>query len=435
MTNTSTRESIRRRADTRLSSMAGSKRTGTIVVGAGQAGLALSLYLSRAGHSHLLIERGRIGERWRSERWDSLSLLTPAWLSLLPDQTPPADLDSFPSVPEFVSGLEKYAASFDAPVLEGTTVLSVQGDAAGYRVRTSRGTWTADNVVVATGDSADPLLPGVASGVPDGVVSLHSSGYRSPDRLAPGGVLVVGAGPSGQQLALELARAGRDVTIAVGRHARLPRRYRGRDIWHWLVALGHVSQPRDEIDDLKAARRSPSLPLSGANGGEQLDLAVLHRAGVRVAGRVLGFDGGDVLLGDELASGMADADARMQRILRAIDGLVERSGIDAPADSLERFDLPSPVPSLDLRRERVTTVIWATGYRRSYPWLQIPVLDRGGEIVQREGVTPVPGLFTLGLKFQRTRSSHTISGVGADAELIARRIQARTALGLERAAA
>ena len=414
--------------------MTRSKRTSTVIVGAGQAGLALSRFLSDAGHSHVLFDRGRIGERWRSERWDSLSLLTPAWLSLLPEQAAPADLDRFPAVPEFVAGLEEYASSFDAPVLQRTSVLSVEGGSAGFRVTTNRGIWTADNVVVATGDSADPLVPGVSAGVPNGVESLHSSRYRAADRLAPGGVLVVGAGPSGQQLALELARSGRDVTIAVGRHARMPRRYRGRDIWHWLVALGHVSQPREEIDDLEAVKRSPSLPLSGANGGEQLDLAVLHRAGVRVAGRVLGFTGGEVRLGDDLARETAVAEARMRRILGTIDDLVQRSGIGAPAEEIEQLELPSSVPSFDLRGAGVTTVIWATGYRRSYPWLTIPVLDESGEIVHREGVTAAPGLYTLGLKLQRTRTSHTISGVGADAKIIAHRILARGAGELELAA-
>ena len=410
------------------------KRTNTVIVGAGQAGLALSRFLTVAGQRHVLFDRGRIGERWRTERWDSLSLLTPAWLSLLPEQARPRDPDRFLAVPEFVERLEDYAASFDAPVLEGTTVLSVEGGSAGFLVTTDQGTWTADNVVVATGDSADPLVPGVSAGVPDDVASLHSSSYRSADRLAPGGVLVVGAGPSGQQLALELARSGRDVAIAIGRHARMPRRYRGRDIWHWLVALGHVSQPREEIADLEAVRRSPSLPLSGNNGGEQLDLAVLHRAGVRVVGRVLGFAGSDVLLGDGLGSETAAADVRMRRILRTIDDLVERSGIDAPAEEVEEFELPAAVKSLDLRDEGVTTVIWATGYRRSYPWLRVPVLDESGEIVHHAGVTAAPGLYTLGLKLQRTRTSHTIGGVGADAAVIAHRILARGAGDLELAA-
>jgi putative flavoprotein involved in K+ transport len=407
--------------------MTGTRHTGTVVVGAGQAGLALSRFLGDAGHPHVLLDRGRIGERWRSERWDSLALLTPAWLSRLPGQAAHGDADAFLAVPEFVAGLESYASSFDAPVLEGTRVLAVEGGPAGFRVTTDRGDWAAGNVVVATGDSADPLLPAAAADVPRDVRSLHSSGYRSPDHLAPGGVLVVGAGPSGQQLALELARAGREVTIAVGRHARMPRRYRGRDIWHWLVALGHVSQRREEIADLDAVRRNPSLPLSGTNGGEQLDLGILDRAGVRVAGRVLGFSGRHALLGDDLESEVSAAAVGMQRILGRIDEFVERSGIDAPAEEISQLELPPAPSSLDLRRAGVTTVIWATGYRRSYPWLRVPVLDENGEIVQRSGVTAASGLYTLGLKLQRTRSSHTISGVGADAEVLAQRIVASRA--------
>ncbi len=415
--------------------MTRTRHTETVVVGAGQAGLALSRFLGDAGHSHVLLDRGRIGERWRSERWDSLALLTPTWLSRLPGQTTPHDGDAFLAVPEFVAGLEDYASSFDAPVLEGTSVLSVEGSPTGFRVTTDRGDWTAGSVVVATGDSADPRLPAASGAVPSGVRSLHSSGYRSPDLLAPGGVLVVGAGPSGQQLALELARAGREVTIAVGRHARMPRRYRDRDIWHWLFALGHVSQRREEIADLDAVKRSPSLPLSGSNGGEQLDLGVLHRAGVRITGRVLGFSGRHALFGESLESEVSTAEKRMRRILGRIDDFVERKAIDAPAEEIQELELPPTTGSLDLRTAGVTTVIWATGYRRSYPWLRVPVLDGNGEIVQRSGVTAARGLYTLGLKLQQTRSSHTIHGVGADAEALARQIACGRVAQVERRAA
>jgi putative flavoprotein involved in K+ transport len=410
-------------------------RTDTVVIGAGQAGLALSRFLAGAGRHHVVLERGRIGERWRSERWESLSLLTPNWRNLLPGQAPHPDPHGFLAVPDFVEGLERYADAFLAPVVEGVTVLSVEGAPAGYRVTTDRGVWRARSVVVATGDSADPAVPAVAAETPTGVASIHASRYRSPEALAPGGVLVVGAGPTGQQLALEVARAGRRVTIAVGRHARMPRRYRGRDIWCWLQALGQLDESRDDVPDLEVAKRAPSLPLSGNRGGEQLDLSVLHAAGVDVVGRLRGFVGRHALFGGELLHEVDEAERRLRRVLAAVDDHVRTTGIEAPEDEIPAFGLPAAPASLDLRAAGVTNVVWATGYRRSYPWLHVPVLDGRGEIVQRAGVTRAPGLYTLGLKFQRTRASHTIGGVGADAELLARLIARENAAGRELLAA
>jgi putative flavoprotein involved in K+ transport len=400
--------------------------TDTVVVGAGQAGLALSRFLAAEGHRHVVLERGRIGERWLSERWPSLSLLTPNWLNVLPGMEHHADPDGFLPVSDFVDSLERYASSFDAPVVEGVTVLGVETDPRGFRVDTDRGAWTARQVVLASGDCDLGLVPTAAAGVPAGVTSLHASRYRAPDQLAAGGVLVVGAGPSGQQLALELARAGRDVTIAVGRHARMPRRYRGRDIWSWLSAMGDLDVTTDDVHSLEAAKRAPSTVLSGARGGEQLDLGVLTRAGVAVAGRLRGFAGRHALFADGLGDDMADAERRMHRILGRIDQHVDATTARAEAaDRLSPIELPRAPETLDLA-SGVSTVLWATGYRRAYPWLHIPVLDDRGEIVQRHGVTTVEGLYTLGLKFQRRRGSHFIGGVGADAEVLARRIASRS---------
>jgi putative flavoprotein involved in K+ transport len=398
--------------------------TETVIVGGGQAGLSLSRELTNAGRRHVVLERGRVGERWRSERWESLTLLTPAWASTLPGQAVDGDPGSYATRDRFVARLEEYAASFDAPVTEEVAVVGVEQSARGFRVSTSSGAWSAQNVVVATGDCDVPLLPDAVRAVPPSVLSLPSTRYVAPDRLPDGGVLVVGAGPTGQQLALELARAGRSVTIAAGRHGRLPRRYRGRDVWRWIDELGDFDVTIDAVPDPVAARRAPSVTLSGMNGGEDLDLDVLQRAGVAVTGRLEGFSGARALFGGGLEADMADADRRMRRVLDRIDALA--GSASTSRETVPEIDVKAPFSELHLRAAGIRTVLWATGYRRSYPWLRVPVLDVRGEIVQRHGVTPVPGLFTLGLKFQRRRRSHFISGVGSDAAFVAERIADRT---------
>lgn len=396
--------------------MIGARRTQTLVIGAGQAGLALSRHLTAAGHPHVVLDRGRIGERWRSERWESLALLTPNWLNRLPGSPPHADAHGFLTREELVGYLDAYARSFAAPVREHVTVRSVERAGRRFRVQTDRRNWLAENVVIATGDADLPHLPPVAAAVPAGIERLHSSAYRSPERLPPGGVLVVGAGPSGQQLALELRRSGRHVVLAAGRHARLPRTYRGRDIFEWLEALGELDRTVDELPDPAAARRGQSVPLSGRGGGEPLDLAVLQAAGVTLAGRLRGFDGTSALFADDLQANVVEAEGRMRRILQRIDSV----GVDAPAPApLPAIVLPPPLPALDLRLAGVTTALFATGYRRAYPWLHVAALDGDGELDHRYGATRVPGLYSLGLRFQRTRKSHFIGGVGDDAAVVA----------------
>jgi putative flavoprotein involved in K+ transport len=398
------------------------RTTSTAIVGAGQAGLALSRHLTEAGHDHVLLERGRIGERWRSERWDSLVLLTPNRFNRLPGSPAHGDPDGFITREELVAYLGAYAGSFGAPVEEGVTVESVEQAGCGFRVATDRGDWRAANVVVATGGAAEPLVPREAASAPAGLVGLHASGYRSAAGLPDGGVLVVGAGASGQQLALELARAGRRVVLAVGRHARVPRRYRGRDIWDWLDAAGHLDDRIDEHPNPEAARRRPSLALSGANGGEELHLGRLSELGVVVVGRLRGFDGHRASFAPDLDASVAESDAGMRRVLARIDrhaGRVLGQPETPEGGPVPDLVLPPAPERVDLRAERIESVVWATGYRRSYPWLRVPALDEAGEIVHRRGVTAVPGLFVLGLRFQYTRKSHFVGGVGEDAAFLA----------------
>jgi putative flavoprotein involved in K+ transport len=393
----------------------------TIIIGAGQAGLALSRNLARAGHEHVLLERGRVGERWRSQRWDSLSLLTPNWLNGLPGSPAHRDPDGFLGRQGFVEYLDGYARSFAAPVLEGVNVLSLERARTAFRVETDGGRWWARNVVVATGYSDEPRVPRAAGSAPQAVLQLHSSWYRSPDALPPGGVLVVGAGPSGQQIAAELRRSGRSVVLAVGRHVRSVRRYRGRDIWAWLAETGDLDRTREEVPE-EAGADAPSLTLTGANGGEQLDLDVLRDLGVVVAGRLRGFSGPQAIFAGDLGENVAIAERRLRRLLERIDGHIEAASLEPqlPAADPIREVRPAPGPRVvDLQAARVSTVIWATGYRRSYPWLDAPVLGGDGEIAHSRGVTGVPGLYALGLRFQHKRKSHFIGGVGEDAAFLA----------------
>jgi putative flavoprotein involved in K+ transport len=386
-------------------------RTATVVIGAGQAGLALSRCLAGAGHDHVVLERGRIGERWRSERWPSLRLLTPNWLNVLPGAPAPADPDGFQPAREFADGLAAYACSFGAPVLERHAVRLVARTGDDYRVQSPHATWLARQVVVATGDCDRPRMPAAARDTPRWLHARHATSYTTPDDLPAGPVLVVGAGATGQQLALELARAGRRVVLAVGRHARMPRRYRGRDAFAWLDALGILDQRIEDVAEPRRARRPRGFALLA--GGE-LDLNVLRAAGVELAGRLAGFDGGVARFAGDLEASVADADARLGRLLDRIDA---HAGGPPPCPRFQPGPRGSGPASVDLRG--FGAVLWATGYRRAYPWLRVPVLDRHGELIHDRGTTPAHGLHVLGLPFQRHRSSHFIGGVGRDAAELA----------------
>jgi putative flavoprotein involved in K+ transport len=379
----------------------------TLVVGGGHAGLAMSRALTDAGREHVVLERGAVGERWRSERWDSLRLLTPNWMSRLPSwRYRGPDPDGFMTTGQLVAHLERYAASFHAPLLCGTSVLSVEPLGEGFRVSTDAGAWRARSVVVATGHSHRPVVPASAGGLAQGVLQLSPLTYRGPQSVADGGVLVVGASSSGTQIAAELCRAGRDVVLAVGRHTRLPRRYRGRDVLAWLELLGTFDRTVDELPpDL--ARSEPSLQLVA--GHADLDLAVLRDSGVELAGRFLGADGHAVTFADDLPSAVSDAGRRLGRVLARIDAVAG----EAPATPVRPLAVGAGTTRIDLRARGIGTVVWATGLRGSWPWLRLPVVS-GGRIEQHRGRTAVPGLHTVGQRFQHRRSSGLIDGVRHD---------------------
>jgi putative flavoprotein involved in K+ transport len=400
----------------------------TVVVGAGHAGLATSRLLTRAGRDHVVLERGRVAERWRSERWDSLRLLTPNWMLSLPgSRYGGPDPDGFAPGSRFVEMLEEYAASFAAPVVDGTTVEEVRASGRGtsrYLVTTDAGTWHTRHLVVATGPHGVPVLPPGLDRAELGSATLVTSrDYRNPAQLAPGGVLVVGASASGVQIAEELRRAGRDVTLAVGRHTRMPRSYRGFDIFWWLETTGRLARTIDDAPDPGAALREPSLQLIGrrheVRPGSEVDLAALRAHGVRLTGRLLEVTGGVARFADDLPVRVAEAEAAMHRLLDVADAHAERAGLVSEIWSPERpspVRLPTTTPAeIDLRAEGIGTVLVAAGYRPHNPWLRLPVVAPDGRIRQRRGVTDAMGLYTVGQRFQHRRDSAFIGGARHDA--------------------
>ena len=396
------------------------RRTEAVVIGGGQAGLAMSRSLSQHGIDHVVLERGRVGERWRSERWDSLRLLSPNWHTRLPGfRYDGPNPDGFMRVGELVGLLERYARTIGAPVEEQTKVLAVEPGGPGYRVTTDHGGFEARSVVIATGHCDVPDVPHVATRLPADVVQLVPSRYRRASQLPAGGVLVVGASASGVQLADEIHASGRPVTLAVGRHNRLPRSYRGRDIVWWLDAMGVFDEAAEDVSDLARTRSQPSLQLVGRPDRATLDLPALERRGVRLVGRLKAIEGGRVRFADDLVAHTAAADARLARLVQRIDAFAAESGLDGaigPREPFAPFLWPSPAPTeLDLGQAGIRSVVWATGYRREYPWLRVPVLDERGEIRHAGGVTAAPGLYVIGLYLLRRRKSSFIDGVGQDA--------------------
>jgi putative flavoprotein involved in K+ transport len=403
----------------------------TVVIGAGQSGLAMSHCLTDAGVEHVVLERGQTAERWNRERWDSLRLLTPNWASRLPGwEYRGPDPDGFMTAAELTAYLRAYADSFAAPVQRDTDVVSVTGAAGGFVVRTTQTTWRARNIVVATGWSDQPHVPALAAGLPRGITQVTPVSYRNPAQLPDGGVLIVGAGATGVQLADELAAAGRDVVLAAGQHSRVPRRYRGMDIWWWMDRVGVLAATIDDVSDPRQARHEGSLQLVGRDDRRDVDLPALHAAGVQVVGRVAAVDGSRLRLAADLVATTAAADDRLGRLLDQVDGYITAQGLDAevlPVARPGRLRVTEPPAQLDLSDRGIATVVWATGYRRPYPWLRVPVLDRHGEIAQRRGVTPVEGVYVLGQRFQYRRDSNFIDGVRHDASYLARCISLRRA--------
>jgi putative flavoprotein involved in K+ transport len=405
------------------------KRIDVIIIGGGQAGLAMSRSLADRGVDHIVLERGRVAERWRSERWDSLRLLTPRWQSRLPGWSYRGpNRDGFMKKSEVIEYLDSYARSFNAPLHTGVTVTAVERSPEGFCVRTDSGVWRAANVVIATGYCDRPFVPSAASGFSTAIAQVVPERYRNPEQLPDGGILVVGASATGIQLASEMAQAGRAVTLAVGRHIRLPRRYRGRDILDWFDVMGVLSETVSQVRNIAASRRQPSLQLIGSDDQRSLDLNVLQEQGVRIVGGLIGASGRGAYFAGDLGASIERAEAKMYEQLDRIDQFIERSGLNAefPVENRPRpVHVPEAPLVLDLVAEGVSAVLWATGYRREYPWLRVPVLDANGELLHEGGVTAYPGLYALGLHFMRRRNSGFLDGVGVDARELAKEIVKR----------
>jgi putative flavoprotein involved in K+ transport len=398
-------------------------RTTTVIIGGGQAGLAMSYCLSELGIDHVVLERSEVADRWRTHGWDSLQLLTPNWMTRLPGyRYDGSDPDGFMRAPEVVSFLQRYAQVARAPIQTHTEVQHVDRHGEGFRVLTSRGMWRAASVVVATGYCDVSAVPSQHRLLRPSIDQLVPRDYRRPGQLAPGGVLVVGASATGVQLADEIQRSGRQVTLAVGQHTRLPRRYRGHDILWWLDRLGVLGQHASRVHNVETSRQQPSLQLVGRDDHATLDLNVLRGRGVRIVGRLLEAGRERLRFSEHLFATTAAADYKLAGVLQRIDAFIKELGIAAPPQP--PFDpcwphLRDSQTIVNLRSDRIKTVIWATGYRRDYRWLRLPVFTALGEIIHWGGVTPLPGLYVLGLNFLRRRNSSFIDGVGADARELA----------------
>ena len=404
------------------------ERVDTLVVGAGQAGVAMSEHLSKCGVPHLVLERRRIAERWRSERWDSLVANGPAWHDRFPGmEFPGAHPDAFVAKEMVADYFVAYADMIAAPIRCGVEVKEVRRNAGrpGFRVETSAGIVEATNVVAATGSFQRPVIPNL---VPEnsGILQIHSNAYRNPGQLPEGAVLVVGAGSSGVQIADELVRAGKRIYLSVGPHDRPPRAYRGRDYCWWLGVLG-----KWDAETPGPGTEHVTIAVSGVRGGETIDFRRLAARGMTLVGRTEAFKDGVMTFARDLGANIARGDANLMSVLDEADAYVARNGLDLPEEpDARKLDpdpdcVTNPILELDLAKAGITAIIWATGYSADYCWLKVDVFNEKGRPKHQLGVSAEPGIYFLGLPWLSRRGSSFIWGVWHDAKYLADRISTR----------
>lgn len=399
--------------------MSGGRRATVVIIGGGHSGLAMSARLSRAGVDHVVLERGEVGESWRSQRWDSFTMLTPNWQTRLPGMVYDGDdPDGYMTGAEIATFIGDYAAVMSAPVEDHTTVTSVQAASDGYVVETADGAWTCRCVVLAGGACASSTVPEFADAVPDGIECVDPLGYRNPEQLPDGGVLVVGAAATGVQLAEEIQASGRRVLLSVGEHVRMPRTYRSRDIQHWMEAIGRLDERYDEVEEISKARKVASPQLIGTPERRTIDLNRLTDAGVELRGRLGTIRDGVAMFSGGLRNHCALADQKVLRLLDDVDAWIAEHGMDGGVAAPKRpeptrvgDDLPL---TLDLTRGEVRSIVWATGFRPDFSWLRLPVFDDAGRLRHDGGVVDAPGVYFLGGPFLRRRRSSFIHGAEAD---------------------
>ena len=401
-------------------------RVNTVVVGAGQAGLAMSAHLRDHHIDHVVLERDSIAERWRNARWDSLVMNGPAWHDRFPARSFDSDPDGFPGKDEVTRYFEDFAKQIEAPIHCGVEVTGTTARPdGGYQVETSIGSIHADHVVAATGPFQIPVIPAI---LPDGVISqLHSFDYHNPEQLQDGAVLVVGAGSSGAQIADELLRSGREVFLSIGPHDRPPRSYRGKDFVWWLGTLG-----KWQMKTPPAGKEHVTIAVSGAYGGATVDFRKLADRGMVLLGMTGAYDRGVISIADDLAKNIADGDANYLGLLAEADAYIEAHGLDLPPEEDAKIIGPdpdcmkTPIRQIDLAKQGINTIIWATGYVQDFSWLKVDAFDADGKPRHNRGVAKADGIYFLGLPWLSMRGSSFIWGVWEDAKYLAARISARS---------
>ncbi|MBX3064237.1 MAG: NAD(P)-binding domain-containing protein [Anaerolineae bacterium] len=404
------------------------ERVRTIIVGGGQAGLSTSYFLSQQGHEHVILEQAtQVANPWRSDRWDSFTLLTPNWASQLPGLPPHADRDGFLSKHEIIGMFEHYLQAFHMPVQFNTRVSSVNHADHGFQVITTAGSYRADNVVIATGLFQRPRFPAISFKLPPTVFQAASGQYRNPDALPDGAVLIVGAGQSGCQIAEELHEHGRKVYLSVSGAPRAPRRYRGKDIFEWVAVNGFMDRTPNMLPSPRA-RFAPNPQVSGKDGGHDLNLHLFARNGMVLLGHLMDVQDNKLIFADDLKESLAKTDQLEAMLIKGVDAYIAQQGINAPVQQLPQLRDGYEVPlirELDIQAAGISAVIWATGYDFDFSMVRMAKLDEFGYPVQQRGVTSVEGLYFIGLPWLHKYKSGLLLGIADDAEYLADHIAAR----------